>query len=123
MSFEQFFAWLLGTSVTIVSAGIVAYVKLVQRITKVETILSMFGEKAAQILHSPNDHLGIDHLLDKYLNREYEMSYAEWKDLLNQCESIVDDKSISKSERTLAAFLAAICDHKMNNPKKRRDVV
>lgn len=105
--------WLLGHFIVFGGAGMGAYIKLIQRITKVETFISLLGTKAARALHSPDDHLGLDRYLDEYLSRHYDMSFEGWFGLHAKCESILKDKTVSASERSLAAILSAVCEHKL----------
>lgn len=105
--------WLLGHAIVFGGAGMGAYIKLIQRITKVETFISLLGTKAARALHSPDDHLGLDQYLDEYLTKHYEMSGDAWLGLHDKCEAILKDKSVSASERSLAAILSAVCEHKL----------
>lgn len=137
MTIEPLILWILGTGVSVLSAGVVAYVALVQRITKLEAMVhedlegrvikmealfELLGEKAAKLLHSPDDHHGIDELLDKYMDRNYELSFDEWQKLLSICGTIENNKELSKGERVLAAFLGMVSSHKLRlpPPEKRK---
>ncbi len=119
--------WLLGGFATAFVAALVAglksYANLSERVTRLEAVMSLFGQKAAKILHNDDDAHGMDSLLDKYLDRHYELCYDEWQELLAKCALIENDKSKAKGERTLAAFLGAICSHKlMYPPQAKRDM-
>jgi hypothetical protein len=109
--------WIIGQGVVLSIGGVAAYVALIQRVTRLETRWDNFvynlGEKSARGLHSPNDHLGLDALLDKYLSHHYELTREEWSELNARCEQIVDDLKASDKERSLAAILAAVCQHKL----------
>lgn len=117
-NFLTIFLWIMGIFVALSGAGITAYVSLIQRIVKLETTLSLIGLKAARILHSTDDHHGLDALLDKYIDRHYELSYGEWQQLLENCELIEEDVRLSKQERTLAAIVSAVCHHKLKHPPR-----
>lgn len=104
------------STLTLAGTGIGAYVSVIQRLTRVEAVISLFGEKAAKMLHSPDNHHGIDDLLDKYLDRNYELSFDEWTELKTKCEAIEANKSLSHGERILAAFLSALAHHKLLLP-------
>jgi len=119
--------WILGIMSSVffivIAAGIRGYTGLLEtyselasRVTRLEAVMSLFGEKAAKILHSPHDPYGIDSLLDKYLDRYYELSWDEWQQLLKACEGIENDCTKSKDERTLAAWIAAVASHKLHIP-------
>lgn len=97
-----------------------AYIKLMDRINRVserivrmETVWDMFGEKAAKILHRDDDAYGVDSLLNKYLDKHYDLSMPEWNQLHEAMERVANNPDIPKSERTLAAFLSALAVHKM----------
>lgn len=113
-----------GQGIAFLSAGVIAYFKLnnkvyenqtivLGRIIALETSFNLMGLSAAKLLHSPTDHLNLDVLLDKYIDRHYEMSFKEWDELRIRCEKTIDDESVSKDQRVLAAILAAICCHKL----------
>lgn len=110
---QELALWIIGQVVVTAGAVITIYVKLVSRIVAIETLLRMMGEKFARALHSPTDHHGIDPLLDKYLDRNYELTLEEWAQLHDKMESIIRDHTASKGEQALASFLSAICEHKM----------
>lgn len=107
--------WILGGFAAVFSAvtfaGVKSHTDLRERVIRLEAVMALFGQKAAKILHSPHDPYGIDHLLDKYLDQNYELTSDEWTILWHQCEMIENDKERSKGERTLAAFLSAISRH------------
>lgn len=73
------------------------------------------SKRAADVLHSPDDHFGIDKLLEKYVARDHELTWEEWGRLLKRCEEIHADKDLPKSEQFLAGFLAEVCKHKRKN--------
>lgn len=106
--------------ITSVIAGIKSHSELNTRVTKLEAVMALFGQKAAKILHSPHDPYGIDSLLDKYLDRNYELTMHEWAVLGQQCEAIQDDVTKPKDERTLAAWLSAVSQHKLFKPPQAR---
>lgn len=110
---QEMLLWLLGQTLVYGSIGIGAYIKLIQRVTKVETFISLLGTKAARALHSPDNHLGLDGILDEYLKHGYEMSTDSWVELHESCEIILKDKNVKQSERALAAMLSAVCEHKL----------
>lgn len=79
----------------------------------VDLFIDGLGEKLAKALHNDDDNLVIDALLDKYLDRHYELSYEEWLALKNRCNAILENKEVSKLERSLAGMLAGVCEHKI----------
>lgn len=130
--------WLVGQGVAFIGAALLAYFKMGERLSAVservvkleaqvhddifervvslEAVFNLLGEKAAKLLHSDEDEHGIDDLLDKYLDREYELSYSEWESLLAKCTLIEEDKSLAKGERLLAAWVSAVASHKLRRP-------
>lgn len=115
---EETILWIIGIVVSNAIAVVTVYVNLVQRITKLEAKFEMFilalGNKAARALHSPDDHLGLDSLLDKYLSHHYDLSLEEWIELAGKCNIIVGDTNGTKTESSLAGILAAVCEHKLH---------
>lgn len=121
---EGVLLWIGGIFVSLITADVVSYIvlkdkisdfnmALIQRVTRLEALLEHIGAKSAKILHSPDDHLGIDALLDKYLDRNYELSMSEWTVLMQRCEEIENDRNLSQGARLSAAMLNAICHHKL----------
>lgn len=115
--------WILGEAIFLSVGGVAAYVAIIQRVTRLEVRLEAFidgvGKKSARGLHSPDDHLNLDVLLDKYLSRHYELTPGEWKELHDRCEVIIEGTNgATGNERSLAALLAAVCEHKLMGIKK-----
>lgn len=100
-------AWLL-----IISGGVF---RLFLLFTQIQTTLIITSKEAAKILHSPDDHLGIDKLLEKYVEREHELTWDEWGELFQRCEEIKNDTSVGKNERILAMFVSELAVHKRRN--------
>lgn len=124
---EPVLLWILGVFVTLAIADVVAYVSLkdkisefnillVQRVSKVEAFVDLIGEKSAKILHQDDDTFQMDTLLDKYLDRHYELSSAEWTQLMKRCDELEADKTLSMGARLAAAQLNAVCHHKLMMP-------
>lgn len=120
MKYENIILWLIGQLIATAGAVVVIYVRLISRIVAIETLLRTMGEKAARALHSPDNHHGIDPLLDKYIDREYELTLQEWSELHDKTENIIKDDSSTKGEKALASWLSAICEHKMKCGSKNR---
>lgn len=117
---------------TVVIAGVIisAYINLIrghgalsERVKVLEVTLDSFGRTAAKRLHSPHDPYGIDNILDKYLDRNYELSYAEWEELLDRCREIENRADIDKEQKFLAGMLEAVCMHKLFMPPPKRTEV
>lgn len=88
------------------------------RVIRLETILSMAGEKAARILHSPHTP-ELDLLLEHYWDRHYELSDGEWKRLAEICGEIEGNAEADPEKRALAAGLGLLAAHKLRVPSKR----
>lgn len=127
MSTEAILTWIMGTALTVgmavFGAGFVAYfnsikshASLSERIRVLEVLFESFGRKFAKALHSPHDPYGIDPLLDKYLDRHYELSPDEWNLLLKRCHEIEVLPGISKDHQFFAGMLAAICMQTLQIP-------
>lgn len=101
--------WLLVLSGAVLKL-LIAQVKTT---VAVNLFVDSLGEKIAKALHNDDDHLDLDDLLDKYLNRHYELTYQEWVKLKNKCNHILSNKEVSKLERSLAGMLAGVCEHKL----------
>jgi TorA maturation chaperone TorD len=88
----------------------------------VDLFLSENGKGAAMILHSPDDHLGIDELLERYIANHHDLSYQDWLALKVVCECIrngtmPDGRKLSTDEQLaanslMASFLAQLAMHK-----------
>lgn len=105
--------WLFGGIGVCIVAGVAFAFGVTQRITRLETMFDMLGKRAAKILHSPDDHLGIDALLDKYILGHYDLPSEDWIVLKTSLAEIENDTSRSKDERLLCAFVSALADHKL----------
>lgn len=109
---------LVFQTLAIVGAGLAAYIALIQRVTRLEVKFEMFvmmvGEKAARALRSPHTP-ELDVLLDKYIDEHYELTLAEWMMLKNMCDEMASNEvDFSKTERSLAGWIAAVCEHKLS---------
>lgn len=92
--------------------NLAAHSEIKERLIVIETTINLMGLNAAKSLHSPHTP-ELDTLLEKYIDREYELTVDEWDALLHTCETIMEDKIESHGYRVNAAFLAAICHHKL----------
>lgn len=85
---------------------------LIVRVTRIETLFEILGEKFAKVLHSPHTP-ELDSYLEKYVDKGYELSFNEWRELMERCEAIENDLANPKDQRLLAAFVSALCHHKL----------
>lgn len=102
-------------------SAVATYVILVQRITRVETIISMWNTKFAEILHSPHTP-ELDALLEKlvksYRDKHFDLTMAEWTELQKMTCELENDTTLAKGERMLAGMVNATCEHKLMGCKK-----
>jgi hypothetical protein len=109
--------WLFGAIggwlAVLSSAVLVIKLDQVKTRVAVDLFIDTLGEKIAKALHADDDHLQLDALLDKYLSRHYELSFEEWTELRDRCDRILENKDVSKVERSLAGMLAGVCEHKL----------
>lgn len=118
---QELILWVLGQSFVYAGVLVLAYIKVTNRLTRLETIMDMLGDKAAKILHSPHTP-DLDRLLEKYIDKYYNLTLEEWKELLARCDEIENNLANPKDQRALAAIVAAMCHHKLMHlpPKMRR---
>lgn len=109
--------WILGGVFVCIGSGMAAYIAVVQRLTRLEVSFELWmqnmGNRAAKALHRHDDKYHMDALLDKYLDRNYELNLNEWKSLRDHCLVVENDPSASDKEHVFSAWLGAICEHKM----------
>lgn len=106
--------------------GIPFIIRLIAEVSELKTdvkwlmrSLDTMGENAAKILHHPDDRYEIDALLEKYYTRNHELTFEEWALLSAKMQAIVDDVTISRQDRILAAMLLMVCDHKTLRPARK----
>jgi hypothetical protein len=130
---EQVILWFLGEAIVLAGIIVAAYIKLLEgqnrhaanavqrhndldnRVVKLETLINLFGKKAATHLHSPHTP-ELDVLLDAYIDRHYELSREQWQRLRELCDEVTNDKANKGDKVVFAAFLAAVADHKLELP-------
>jgi hypothetical protein len=123
----EIFLFILGGVFVCVGAGAGAVLMLLgkisdlrERVVAIEVRNEITDRRTAKLSHSPHDPYGWDPLIDKYLDRHYEMSMDEWRTWLARCEAVINDKTKPMDDRKMAVQLAAICWHKlMIDPPKR----
>lgn len=119
---ETLLLWLFGIlgAWNVIISGQVFILR--QEVLKMRTIMIITSKRAAEILHSPDDHLGIDQLLDKYKAKEHELAYSDWQELKTRCEEIIANPQCTKSERLLALMVVEFSVHKlMMKPNKYQE--
>lgn len=116
--------WLFGIIMGAIGVCILAGASFAflisNRVTRLETAFEFWssamerlGLRAAKALHSPDDHLGIDKLLDQYTDHHHEMTYDQWVMLANVMDEVIDRKDVDKEKKFMAQFLRELASHKM----------
>lgn len=125
--------FLLGEAIILVGIGIKAYLTLLEKINKLATefvalqvehnfVIESLGKKALRRFHSPDDHHGLDGLIDKYVYRQFELSFEEWQKLhVRICA--IEAKAIAENDHEmemLAFMVSNLCRHKtLQLPRER----
>lgn len=107
------FSAIAGWNVLLSGAVVKLLIEQVKTKIAVNIFIDSLGDKLAKALHNDDDHLGLDTLLDKYLDRNYELSFSEWVMLKDHCNKVLNNKDCSQIEKSLAGMLAAVCEHKI----------
>ena len=76
------------------------------RVTRLETAFELMGNRTIQALHSPDDHLELDGLVEKYMENNYDLPLEDWETVKETCEKIAGDTARKREDR-LTAGLAA----------------
>lgn len=127
---QELLIWIYSGLFACVVAGVLAYLKISDRFNKlelrfvrIEVTFELLGRNAAQVLHSPHDPYGLDAMLDKYLDHNYQFTNTEWQELLDRCTAIYRKHDAPKDERYFAAQLAAVCWSMLDMPVPTRQKV
>lgn len=102
---ETMLIWLFGIVGLWCLTNTATIYTLVVIVSKLKTILIMTSKRAADILHSPDDHLGLDALLEKHKDGPHRLTSEEWDVLKRECDKIVANPANTKSERLAALFI------------------
>lgn len=106
-------------AIALIKSHSVSKERFIRLEARFELFLSLLGTKAAKALHSPDDHHGLDRLLEDYIARNHELSYDKWQELKDRCDAIIWTAGSSKTEEFLAGMLSAVCEHKLECRRKR----
>jgi|HubBroStandDraft_3_1064219.scaffolds.fasta_scaffold487713_1 hypothetical protein len=107
-----------GTATVIMLLNKIGEVR--ERLTAIEVRNELADRWTAKIGHSSHDPYGWDSLIDRYLDRNYEMTLDEWREWLRRCEVVIHDETKPKEDRIIAIQLAAVCWHKLMMPPPQR---
>lgn len=114
--------WIGGQTIALIASGVAAYIKINQRIAKLEfseihnsrmrETFELIGRRALETLHSPTDHLGLDKIIDEYIARDGELSPSQWQEIRDTCLER-GEQTNEKWEAVWIKSVAAFADHKL----------
>lgn len=123
----QFIGSIISATLVIGGALITSHISMIrsnaelkERVKVLEVMMDKFGMKAARALHHTFDPYGLDLLLDKYLDCNYELSNEEWQELRARCIEVENRPDASKEDKFFAGMLEAVCMHKLFIPPPMR---
>lgn len=107
------------TVLTVAVGGLLAYIiQMAGRMSRLETsveyLRDALGRLAAKKLHSPDNHLGMDELLDEYIKHSHDMTMEQWQMLKSRCLESRVKSLATKEEKAYAEFLIEVCEHKLS---------
>jgi hypothetical protein len=102
-------------------------VLLAQRVTKLESLIDRvdkmeeaidtwiegIGKKALSLLHSPNDHLGLDQLIEEYERRNFDLTNEQWDELKVIVTEVEGNPQATKNEILCARLARLFATHKL----------
>lgn len=100
--------WLFGILGAWLSGLTVLFYTLSLSVTRIQAVMLLLSKNAAKVLHSPDDHLGLDDLVEKYCKNHHDLSDDEWRQLESRCSEVLEDVMANKTERLAAGQLLAI---------------
>jgi len=120
MTAETVIFWVLGGACGCIGALFVMGHNFAQRMTKLETSADLFrmtldllGRKTMKALHSPDDHLGLDWLVDEYVRRNYELDPQQWQLVHDICEKRLESESLKPEDRPTVLLGYWLATHKL----------
>lgn len=131
LSMDEWFKILLAIlgpcaalAIAMIKSHSVSKERFIRLEARFEMFVALLGTKAAKALHSPDDHHGLDRLLEDYIAHNHELSYDGWKELKERCDAIIWNTDTTKNEEFLAGMLSAVCEHKLMCviPRRRRKI-
>lgn len=112
MTDTEIIVLILGGMASCIGAGTVAHISVVQRLARLEAVIEMMGRKAMEQLHSPDDHHGLDVLIDKYL-ATHDLNEGEWTTIRDTCEEVLRNPDTPHSEKQWALIAFGLSIHKL----------
>lgn len=120
MTAETVIFWILGGACGCIGAIFCLIFQMAQRMTKLETssdlfrmTLELLGRKTMKALHSPDNHLGLDWLVDEYVRRNYELSPEQWETVHDICEKRLEDPNLNKDDKPTVLLGYWLATHKL----------
>lgn len=127
---ENAILFLIGQAITLVIGMLVSWASLKseigslrERVVAIEVKDEVLSRKNARIMHSPHNPYGMDGLIDKYLDRHYELTTGEWQEWMKRCENVIDDPKTPTQDKLIAAQLLCVCWHKLMMPPPFRETI
>ncbi len=125
---ENTILWVLGAIVTIGLAGGGLYNSIIQRLVRLEveitntkatfegirTMLEGIGDRAIKMGHYDDDRLGLDKLVEKYEERNGELTPQEWQQIQDAYEAILNDGTKDMNDRINANIAASFAAMKLS---------
>lgn len=93
------------------------------RVTRLETALEFMGANTIKALHSPDDHLGMDGLVEKYEANNNDLPLEDWLTVKARCEQIMADTSKPRDDRLAAGLAAAFAKHKLQRFMAPKNII
>lgn len=103
---------LAGLGACIIGAAGIAW-SFQNRLTRLETAFELMGSNTLKAMHSPDDHLEMDGLVEKYIMNGNDLPMEDWETVLESCTVIAADTSRPREDRLAAGLAAAFAEHKL----------
>ena len=124
MSTEAIIQIIVGVIVTALSGLVINMIKdqvtMKGQISSLETNVEwikrsfeMLGGGIMKSLHSPDDHLGLDGLVDKYTLNNDDLPMEDWLTVAERTHVIAHDFNRAREDRLIAALAEAFARHKL----------
>lgn len=109
--------WILGILLAAAGACILGGAGIAwsfqNRLTRLETTLELMGRNTMTAMHSPDDHLEMDGLVEKYTANNNDLPLEDWETVKERCTEISKDVSRPREDRLAAGLAAAFAEHKL----------
>ncbi len=93
---------------------------LAERVAKLETAgdllkltWQLLEREVMKAMHSPTNHLGLDHLIDEYIEKHYDLAKEKWEKIHDICEKLLENPERIGDDKALALLGFALSTHKL----------